>query len=89
MVALEVRRGLVSADGAKNYGVVVTATGALDGAATDALRDTMRSTRSKLEVFDFGPPIEDLRQNCAKDTGLPAPKQPVWRGKAAATVAAE
>jgi N-methylhydantoinase B len=89
MVALEVRRGLVSADGAKHYGVVVTATGALDGAATDALRDTIRSTRSRLEVFNFGPPIEDLRQNCAKDTGLPAPKQPVWRGKAAAKVAAE
>ena len=38
LVALEVRRGLVSAEGARRYGVVVDDDGALDAAATDALR---------------------------------------------------
>ncbi len=45
LVALEVRRGLVSAGGARRYGVVVDDDGALDAAGTDALRTEIRSAR--------------------------------------------
>jgi N-methylhydantoinase B len=88
-VALEVKRGLISIDGAKNYGVVCSADGVLDEAATHALREKVRASRNPLGIFDYGPSIEDLRKSCEKDTGLPAPKQPVWRGRAADKIAAE
>jgi N-methylhydantoinase B len=78
IVAREVRRGLVSAEGARRYGVVVDHAGALDAAATTALRAEMKAGRNELPLFDFGPPIEDLRQRARAETGLEAPKQPVW-----------
>ena len=56
LVALEVRRGLVSAGGARRYGVVVDDDGVLDPAGTDALRTEIRSGRvGELPVFDMGP----------------------------------
>ena len=39
----------------------------------------MRIERGKIEVFNYGPDIETLRKNSLKETGLPAPKQPVWK----------
>ena len=45
LVALEVRRGLVSAEGARRYGVVVGADGALDAAGTEALRKELLAGR--------------------------------------------
>ncbi len=79
LVALEVRRGLVSADGARRYGVVVTAAGEVDGSGTTALRDELRAARpAELPVFDMGPPIETLLANCEAETGLPAPTRPSW-----------
>lgn len=90
LVALEVRRGLVSREGARDYGVVVGAQGGLDASATEALRAELRSGRGKLEVFNRGPSIEELRERCLAETGLPAPAPPVWRGDpAAASIAAE
>ena len=78
LVALEVRRGLVTADGARRYGVVVAADGGADLAATGALRDRLRAERpAELPVFDMGPPSE-LLARCQEETGLPAPRQPVW-----------
>ena len=77
-VALEVRRGLVSAQGARRYGVVVTGAGELQAAATEALRAQVRASRGPLPVFDRGPEIETLRERCLAETGLPAPRQPVW-----------
>lgn len=78
-VAQEVRRGLVSIDGARAYGVVLDGGGDVDGAATDALRAAMRAGRTgELPVFDFGPDIETLRANAEAETGLPAPRRPVW-----------
>jgi N-methylhydantoinase B len=73
-VELEVRRGLVTEEGARRYGVVVG-----DPAATEALRAEMRAARpAELPVFDMGPPIEELLARCEEETGLPAPKRPVW-----------
>jgi N-methylhydantoinase B len=79
LVALEVRRGLVTAEGARSYGVVVAEDGAVDAAATETLRDSMRADRpADLPVFDMGPPLEELLARCEEETGLPAPKRPVW-----------
>ena len=47
--------------------------------ATKSLRAKMRNERGKIEVFNYGPDIETLRKNSLKETGLPAPKQPVWK----------
>jgi len=78
LVALEVKRGLVSYEGAKRYGVVLTQAGDVDQKATEALRKDMAAKRGPVEVFDFGPDIEELRKSCKKETGLDAPVQPVW-----------
>ncbi|MET0965704.1 MAG: hydantoinase B/oxoprolinase family protein, partial [Nakamurella sp.] len=79
LVALEVRRGLVSDQGARRYGVIVGSDNTLDPAATTALRDEIRSTRiGELPVFDMGPGLDQLLERCQEETGLPAPKAPVW-----------
>ncbi|MFN7176292.1 MAG: hydantoinase B/oxoprolinase family protein [Thermaurantiacus sp.] len=80
LVALEVRQGLVTRDGARAYGVVISDEGSVDESATTRLRDAMRSARGdKLPLFNFGPGIETLRARSLEETGLPAPSQPVWR----------
>lgn len=78
LVALEVQRGLVSAQGAGDYGVVLRADGSVDEAATETLRADMRKVRGPLALFSRGPDIETLRERCLEETGLPAPKAPVW-----------
>ena len=78
LVALEVRRGLVSADGARAYGVVCDAAGTIDAAETEVLRSAMRAERPDvLPTFDAGPPLETILERCEDETGLPAPKPPV------------
>ncbi|HEX5494547.1 MAG TPA: hydantoinase B/oxoprolinase family protein [Mycobacteriales bacterium] len=79
LVATEVRRGLVTGEGARRYGVVLTDGGAVDTAETDSLRTRLRSERGETGVFDFGPPIEQLRERCLAETGLPAPRPPIFR----------
>jgi N-methylhydantoinase B len=79
IVAREVREGLVTEDGAGRYGVVVV-NGQVDADATARLRERLRSERGNAhEVFNFGPPIEELRKRCEAETGLAAPRQPLWR----------
>ena len=87
LVALEVRRGLVSANGARDYGVCLTADSQVDAAATEALREAMRGSRAPLGLFDRGPDIATLRERCLAETGLPAPRQPVWPGHIRAAAA--
>ena len=77
LLAKELKQGLVTAEGALRYGVVLK-DGAVDAAATEALRTRMRAERGPVQVFDFGPDIETLRANCLAETGLPAPKAPQW-----------
>lgn len=79
LIAKELRQGLVTRKGAKEYGVVLTSSGKVDVKATAALRKKMKKARGKVKVFDYGPDVETLRENCLKETGLPAPKQPVWK----------
>jgi N-methylhydantoinase B len=77
LVALEVEQGLVTAEGARRYGVVLKDR-QVDAAATEALRIKIRAERpAPSGPFNFGPDIETLRANCLAETGLPAPKKPV------------
>jgi N-methylhydantoinase B len=78
LVGKEIVQGLVTAEGAKAYGVVANEQGVIDTAATEALRSKMRSERGALPLFNYGPGIETLRANCEAETGLKAPVQPVW-----------
>lgn len=83
LVAKEIRQGLVTVAGARAYGVVIE-DGAVDAAATQALRTEMRAARGpELPTFDFGPDIEALRAACEAETGLPAPRQRRWADVAA------
>jgi len=85
LVAREVREGLVTAEGARRYGVVLTAGSEADAEATQVLRADLRAHRNEpLPLFNFGPDIETLRANCQAETGLPAPRQPIWQRAVAA-----
>ncbi len=75
-VATDVARGLVTPEGARRYGVVVDADGAVDEAATARLREEIRRSRPPLRTFETGPDIEELRARCLEETGLPAPVPP-------------
>ncbi|SNT00886.1 N-methylhydantoinase B [Actinomadura meyerae] len=78
LVAAEVLRGLVTAEGARDgYGVVCTADGVLDEEATELLRAKMAADRTEIPVFDMGPPLEEILARCEEETGLPAPHPPV------------
>lgn len=77
LVTLEVKRGLISAEGARRYGVVCDEAGAVDQEATDALREEVRSGRSgERPLFDKGPDLETILANALEETGLPAPTAP-------------
>jgi len=77
LVGLEVRRGLVTAGGARRFGVVCAADGTIDEAATAGLRERLREARGELPVFDMGPPLAEILARCEEETGLPAPLPPV------------
>ena len=88
LVAKEVVRGLVTAQGARAYGVVI-ANDVVDADATETLRASLRAGRpATLPLFDSGPGIEASRAACEAETGLPAPRQPVWQHAMAAEQAA-
>ncbi|MGC4251962.1 MAG: hydantoinase B/oxoprolinase family protein [Sphingobium sp.] len=79
LVAKEISQGLITAEGARAYGVVVV-DGVVDEDATAALRAEMTATRpAPLPVFNHGGDIEALRAACLAETGLEAPSQPKWR----------
>ena len=80
LVAKEIEQGLVTSAGARRYGVVLGEDGSVDEAATEALRTQMRGDRPQtLATFNYGPSVADLRLASEAETGLPAPKQPVWQ----------
>ena len=87
LVLADVKRGLVTTDGAKRYGVVIKS-GHVDDKATAALRKTMKDQRGAQTLFDRGfSSIEELKQRCKSETGFDAPLTPVFR--AAKQMAAE
>jgi N-methylhydantoinase B len=64
LVIKDVKRGLVTGEGTRKYGVVVNAAGQVDAEATATLREEMREGRGPLPVFKFGRPVEALRWTC-------------------------
>jgi len=78
LVLADINRNLATEGGAADYGVVIE-NGAVNAAATTALRDEMRAARGDVGVFNFGPDIEELRANCHAETGLEPPVKPVFR----------
>jgi N-methylhydantoinase B len=79
LVALDVQRGLVTSDGARRYGCIVSIDGALDAAETSKLRAELERTREKPQLFNRGGVIEEILARCATDTGLPAPIAPCFQ----------
>ncbi|PRZ42813.1 N-methylhydantoinase B [Antricoccus suffuscus] len=78
LVGLEVRRGLVSVDGARRYGVVCDEDGVVDAGATSTLRAEIDAGRDgDLPTFNMGPPMETILERCEEETGLPRPMPPV------------
>lgn len=59
-VLTDVRRGLVSVDGARRYGVVIV-NDAVDQAATDELRAASIDARGPVPLFDRGGSLEELK----------------------------
>lgn len=77
LVVADVHRGLVTEEGAKRYGVVMS-NGGLDAQATTALREQMSNTRTEIPLFDFGGTIEEIKARCEQETHLPPPKSPTF-----------
>jgi N-methylhydantoinase B len=78
LVKADVDRGLVTAEGAQRYGVVIAADGSVDEAATTALRDKLRAERGEVEMFNFGGSIEDIKARCKEETHLDPPVPPTF-----------
>ena len=76
LVRQDVERGLVSADGALRYGVVINDKGDVDSAATDKLREELVSERGEPGMFNFGGTIDEIKSRCLQETHLPAPSSP-------------
>ena len=76
LVRQDVERGLVSADGALRYGVVINDKGDVDSTATDKLREELVSERGEPGMFNFGGTIDEIKARCLQETHLPAPSAP-------------
>ena len=79
LVQDDVNRGLVSPEGAKRFGVVINSAGIVDTQASDSLRAQLSEKRGDVSLFDFGGSIEQIKQRCESETGLSAPKTPVFK----------
>ena len=81
LVLADVDRGLVTAEGAKRYGVVI-ARGAVDAAATERLRAETASRRGETKLFDRGfESLEELKRRCKAETGFEPPAAPRFFGQ--------
>ena len=72
----DIDRGLVSAEGAQRYGVVIGGDGEVDDAATAKLRDKMAGERGEAGLFSFGGTIDEIKARALEETHLPAPESP-------------
>ena len=76
LVRFDVERGLVTAQGARRYGVVIGDDGAVDADATEALRKDRAASRGEAELFNFGGSIDDIKARALEETHLPPPETP-------------
>ncbi len=81
LVLQDVERGLVTAAGAKRYGVVIK-NGKVSAAQTKTLRKNMKKKRGrKIPTFNFGGTVEEIRKNALKETHLAPPIAPTFRDR--------
>jgi len=79
LVLDDFNRGLVSAEGALRYGVVIE-DGVIDSAATQALRARLVAERGDdIPLFNYGGSIEEIKARCLEETHLPPPVAPEFR----------
>lgn len=78
LVKADVDKGLVTAEGAKRYGVVIATDESVDTAATESLREKLRSKRGEVELFNFGGTIEEIKARCKAETHLEPPVPPTF-----------
>ncbi len=78
-VALDVERGICTAEGARRYGVVINGNGRIDETATRDLRAKLARERGETKLFDFGGTVEELKSRCQADTHLEPPVTPVFQ----------
>ncbi|MEM8500997.1 MAG: hydantoinase B/oxoprolinase family protein [Pseudomonadota bacterium] len=76
LVKLDVDRGLVTAEGAARYGVVITKDGEVDSERTEILRAKLQRARDDVPMFNHGGDLEEIRARCETETNLPAPVKP-------------
>ena len=76
-VLTDIRKGLVSVNGGRRYGVVVK-DGVVDNRETASLREVMARERGEIQLFDRGGTLSELKARCLAETGLPAPTTPTW-----------
>lgn len=79
LVRVDVDRTLVSAEGAKRYGVVLRDDGSVDTQATEALRASLIEKRGEPGLFDFGGTIEEIKARCKQETHLDPPVAPTFK----------
>ena len=78
-VSFDADAGLVSAEGAKAYGVVLEDDFRVNAKETEKLRAKMADDRPPLEVLNRGASIEELKRRCLEDTGLEPPVTPKFQ----------
>jgi N-methylhydantoinase B len=91
-VAMDAKRGLITRNGARRYGVVLRDDHTVDETETRRLRDRMANERGPAQLFDRGGSIEELKARCKRDTNLDPPSAPVfqkWMQKGKMAQAAE
>jgi len=79
LVRQDVERRLVTAEGARRYGVVIADDGSVDVSATDSLREQLRGQRDQIELFNRGGTVEELRARCLAETHLEPPVSPSFQ----------
>ena len=77
LVLADVRRGLVSREGARRYGVALDGD-AVDAQATERLRKELAAARGAAPLFNHGGSIEEIKARCPAETHLPAPEAPAF-----------
>ena len=78
-ILLDVKRGLVTVEGARQFGLVIGADGKINAGGTKELRASMRKSCEKLELFDKGGDLASIKKRSMEETGFEPPKDPSTR----------
>ena len=80
LVRQDVNRRLVSAEGARRYGVVISKDGSVDSAATNTLRAELVNQRGDdIPLFNYGGTIEEIKARSLEETHLEPPTTPTFQ----------